>query len=95
MPVTAFPHDPSEPVAARRLEIDGKPFPYFDVGLVWAAPATSGALPAAVVPIDRGDSALPIGVQIVGPYLEDRTVLTFATLLERELGGFVAPPGYA
>ena len=62
---------------------------------MWAGPATSAGLPAAVVPIDRGDSALPIGVQIVGPYLEDRTVLAFAAMLEREFGGFVPPPGYA
>ena len=95
MPITAFAHDHSEPQEARRLEIDGKPFPYVDVGLVWAAAATSAGLPAAVLPIDRGDSPLPIGVQIVGPYLEDRTVLAFAALLEREFGGFVAPPGYA
>ncbi len=95
MPVTAFAHDHSEQQEARRLEIDGKPFPYIDVGLVWAAPATSSGLPAAVVPIDRGDSPLPIGVQIVGPYLEDHTVLAFAALLEREFGGFLAPPGYA
>jgi amidase len=31
-------------------------------------------------------------MQILGPYLEDRTTLTFAHLVERELGGFVAPP---
>ena len=73
MPVTAFAHDPSEPQEARRLEIDGKPFPYIDVGLVWAAPATSAGLPAAVLPIDRNDSTLPIGVQIIGPYLEAST----------------------
>jgi amidase len=35
---------------------------------------------------------LPIGVQIIGPYLEDRTTLRFAELIEREFGGFVAPP---
>lgn len=93
-PVTAFAHDHSEQQEARRLEIDGQPFPYLDVGLAWAAPATPIGLPAAVVPIDRGDSALPIGAQIIGPYLEDRTVLAFATLLEREFGGFVAPPGF-
>jgi amidase len=51
-------------------------------------------MPAAVVPIDRGTAVLPIGVQIVGPYLEDRTVLAFAAMVEREYGGFVVPPGY-
>lgn len=38
---------------------------------------------------------LPIGVQIIGPYLEDRTTIDFAALAEREFGGFLAPPGYA
>ena len=95
MPVTAFAHDHSMPQYERRLEIDGKPYPYSDVGLVWASPATSMGLPAAVVPIDRGGSTLPIGVQIVGPHLEDRTVLAFAAAIERELGGFVPPPGFA
>ncbi|HEY5324885.1 MAG TPA: amidase [Caldimonas sp.] len=93
MPVTAFAHDHSAPTHERRLEIDGKPYPYPDVGLVWAGPATSAGLPAAVVPIDRGDSPLPIGVQIIGPHLEDRTVLAFAAGIEREFGGFVPPPG--
>jgi len=94
MPVTAFAHDHSAPPHERRLVIEGTPYPYPDVGLVWAGPATSAGLPAAVVPIDRGDSSLPIGVQIIGPYLEDRTVLAFAAGIEREFGGFVPPPGY-
>jgi amidase len=34
---------------------------------------------------------LPVGVQIVGPYLEDRTPLKLAELIEREFGGFVPP----
>jgi amidase len=33
-------------------------------------------------------------VQAVGPYLEDRTPLRFAQLVERELGGYRPPPGY-
>jgi amidase len=32
---------------------------------------------------------LPVGVQIVGPWLEDRTSLKLAELIEREFGGFV------
>jgi amidase len=48
-----------------------------------------------VVPIERSQTGLPIGAQIVGPYLEDRTTIAFAELLEREFGGFVPPPGYA
>jgi amidase len=94
MPTPAFPHDHSMPISARRIEIDGKEYPYYDQ-LVWPELATTSGLPATAIPIDRSETGLPIGVQIVGPYLEDRTTLAFAELIEREFGGFVAPPGYA
>jgi amidase len=35
---------------------------------------------------------LPIGVQILGGYLEDRTTIAFAGMIEREFGGFTPPP---
>jgi amidase len=94
-PTPAIPHDHSLPQEARRIDIDGKASPYLDTFLVWAELATSPGLPATAAPIDRSDTGLPIGVQIVGPYLEDRTTIAFAELLEREFGGFVPPPGYA
>ena len=50
---------------------------------------------AVPFPISRSETGLPIGVQIVGPYLEDRTTIRFAELIEREFGGFTPPPGYA
>ena len=93
MPTLAFPHDHSLPVRARQIEIDGKDCPYFDQ-LVWAGVATLPGLPATAAPIDRSETGLPIGVQIIGPYLEDRTPIAFAELIEREFGGFVPPPGY-
>jgi len=31
-------------------------------------------------------------MQIVGGYLDDRTTLAFASLVEREFGGFTRPP---
>jgi len=37
---------------------------------------------------------LPVGLQAVGPYLEDRTPIRFAELLAEQIGGFRAPPGY-
>jgi amidase len=93
--VPAFPQDHSLPIEARHLEIDGKAYPYYDACFVWADPATTCGLPATAAPIDRSPTGLPIGVQIVGPYLEDRTTIAFAELLEREFGGFAPPPGYA
>ena len=94
MPTPAFPHDHSTPFSARHIDIDGKEYPYSDQ-LVWPELATTPGLPATAVPIDHSETGLPIGVQIVGPYLEDRTTMAFAELLEREFGGFVPPPGYA
>jgi amidase len=94
-PVPAFPHDHSLPIEARHIEIDGEAYPFYDACFVWADPATTCGLPATSMPIDRSSTGLPIGVQIIGPYLEDRTTIAFAALLEREFGGFVPPPGYA
>ncbi|MBV8793518.1 MAG: amidase, partial [Hyphomicrobiales bacterium] len=89
----ALPHDQSTPQEERKLDIDGKEFPYLHQ-LVWAELATTCGLPATVIPIGV-TNGLPIGVQIIGPEFEDRTPLAFAGLIEREFGGFVAPPGYA
>jgi amidase len=50
-------------------------------------------LPATVVPVGRTAAGLPVGLQIVGPYLEDRTTLAVARLVEKLLGGFTPPPG--
>jgi amidase len=90
--VPAFPNDFSEPLDARQLDIDGKSYPYLDAGFIWADPATTCGLPSTAAPIGRSPEGLPIGVQIIGPYLEDRMTIAFAGLLEREFGGFTPPP---
>jgi amidase len=92
MPTPAFLHDHSE-INARRISIDGKEIPYTDQSM-WIGTATLTGLPATAMPIGRSEEGLPIGMQIIGPYLEDRTTIAFAELLEREFGGFVAPPGF-
>jgi amidase len=94
-PFPAFPHDHSLPIEARHIEIDGEAHSYNDAFYVWADPATTCGLPATVAPIGHSPTGLPIGVQIIGPYLEDRTTIAFAELIETEFGGFVPPPGYA
>jgi amidase len=89
----AFRHDHSAPQEARKVSVDGKEFPYLHL-LAWAELATTCGLPATVIPIGVPEG-LPVGVQIIGPEFEDRTPLAFAREVEREFGGFVAPPGYA
>ena len=91
MPTPAFPHDHSADQEQRRIEIDGRKYPYLDQ-LAWPGIATLPGLPATAIPIGLSPQGLPVGVQIVGPWLEDRTPLKLAELIEREFGGFVAPP---
>ncbi|WP_328610043.1 amidase [Amycolatopsis sp. NBC_00345] len=92
-PTPAFPHDHAEQ-GERRLEIDGTAYPYGS-HVLWPSAATLTGLPATAVPIGRTPEGLPYGMQIVGPYLEDRTTLRFAELIEQEFGGFTPPPGFA
>jgi amidase len=91
-PFPAFPHDHSLPIEARHVSIDGEAHPYNDAFYVWADPATTCALPATAAPIGLSPAGLPIGVQIIGPYLEDRTTIAFAELIEKEFVGFTPPP---
>jgi amidase len=90
MPTVAFPHDHS-PQFARQLDIDGVKVPYNDQS-VWAGVALLSGLPATTMPISRTEDGLPIGMQIIGNYLGDRTTIAFAGLVEREFGGFNQPP---
>ncbi|APO56778.1 amidase [Bradyrhizobium diazoefficiens] len=91
MPTPAFPHDHSPEQSLRRISIDGKDYPYSDQ-LAWPGIATLPGLPATAVPLGLSKDGLPVGVQIVGPFLEDRTPLKLAELIEREFGGFTPPP---
>ncbi|HWA48255.1 MAG TPA: amidase [Dongiaceae bacterium] len=90
MPNVAFPHD-HRPMMQREIVVDGKVLPYGLQG-IWAGLANVTGQPATAMPIGLSPEGLPIGMQIIGPYLEDRTTLQFARLVEREFGGFVPPP---
>lgn len=89
----AFPHDHSEPQEKRTIATSDGPRRYMDL-LNWIAPATLTGCPATVAPVGRTPAGLPVGIQIMGPFWEDATTITFAELLAREVGGFVPPPGF-
>jgi amidase len=91
MPTPAYPHDHSQEQETRRIDIDGKDYVYPDQ-LAWPGIATLPGLPATAIPLGLSPQGLPVGVQIVGAWLEDRTPLKLAELIEREFGGFVPPP---
>jgi amidase len=92
--VPAFAHDHTLPVGQRRLITAGGARSYFDLAF-WISFATLAGLPATTAPIGLTAGGLPVGVQILGPYLEDATPIDLAARLADLVGGFQAPTGYA
>ena len=90
--VTAFKHN-HDPVHDRKLIVNGKDQEYLRVTL-WAGPAVMAGLPSTNVPIGFSQNNLPIGMQIVGPYLEDKTCLEVAKIVRDLNGGFTKPSGF-
>lgn len=78
---------------AHTITVNGTTVAY-DLQLVYPGIATLSGQPATAFPLGLTRAGLPIGLQAIGPYLEDRTPIHFAALLEREFGGFRRPPGY-
>ncbi len=91
---TAFAHSHTVPLSKRTLMVDGRKKPYLDL-LMWPSLATHAHLPASVAPSILDADGLPAGVQIIGPFLGDRTTIAIARLLENHHKGFTPPPGFA
>ena len=89
----AFPHDQQRERPERRIVVNGREEDY-NAQLYWAGIASLPNLPGTAAPAGRTPGGLPVGVQIVGPYLEDHTTIECARLLAQVTEGFVPPPGY-
>jgi amidase len=93
-PHAAFQHNLSLPSVERELVVQERRYPYWD-HVVWCgALANFAYLPATARPITCTSAGLPMGIQIVGPYLEDRTPIHAALLMDDLFGGFVRPPQF-
>ena len=90
---TAIRHDQDRPRHERTIAVNGRQESYNDQ-LFWAGMATLPYLPSTVLPAGPADNGLPVGVQAIGPYLQDLRTIRFAELLEHGFCGFLAPPGY-
>ena len=73
----AYPHVDAPDMATATLIIDGAPTRY-GAQIAWPGVATFANLPATSVPIGRTPGGLPIGVQVIGPFLHDRTTIAVA-----------------
>lgn len=94
-PVTlcpAYPHT-EERWLDRRLDVNGEPV-HYDLLSAYPSFATLTGQPATNFPAGMNRNDLPIGLQAIGPYLEDRTTIRFADLLSRNFSGRVAPWDY-
>jgi amidase len=91
--VAAFPHNQRQSFFERVLSTSSGPRQYGDM-LRWISPATLSGCPATVAPAGKTSGGLPVGIQIIGPFLEDVTPIMLAGLLEDVLGGFTPPPGF-
>lgn len=89
MPTSAFPHDFSD-IQTRTIDIDGKQIPCSCL-FSYVSIATAFGFPATAVPIQTNAEALPIGMQIIGNFLDDDTTIGFAELLEKNYCRFKQP----
>ena len=87
----AWPADDSD--LTLTFTVNGRPVPYLH-GLCYPALSTVPGQPATAFPVGLSREGLPIGLQAIGPYLEDLTPIRFAALLALEIGGFRKPSGY-
>jgi amidase len=100
MPTVAFRHDQSGDGPGhiaqydRTVLVNDRRVPYLH-NMQWPGLVTVANLPATAIPTGRFVDGLPLGVQAIGPYLEDRTTIRFAQLVEQALGGFRRPPAAA
>ncbi|MEV4315548.1 amidase [Actinocrispum sp. NPDC049592] len=90
--VNAFPHD-SRPVGERDLVVNGRTVDA-TVELVHPGVANLCGQPSTAFPCGLSREGLPVGLQAIGPYLEDHTVIRFAGLVA-DLGfTYQPPPGF-
>jgi amidase len=87
----AWPVDDSDTTIT--LPVNGQPQPYLH-SLCYPALSNVPGHPATAFPVGVSREGLPIGLQAIGPYLEDLTPIRFTALLAREIGGFRKPAGY-
>ena len=89
-PVAAQPLSDQD-LISRTMMVNGLERPANDL-IRWPGLIGVSYLPSTVVPVGRTGDGLPVGIQIVGPYLGDLTALRVAERLETLTGGYQPPP---
>jgi amidase len=73
------------------IDVDGTAVPHHTAA-AWLCAIGVMLLPVVTLPTGLGQAGLPIGVQVIGPFLSDLRLLRIADLLDAAAGGFALPP---
>ncbi len=88
----AFPHQQEGDVWERVLVVNGETRPYLSVTW-WTGMFGVLGFPVGVPPVGRTADNLPVGIQVVTPFLRDRDAVALAGLIADVAGGYDVPPG--
>lgn len=88
---TAFPHLQEGNFTDRVIDIGGVVRPYVEL-IGWTSLIGSAYLPSTSAPIGFTAGGLPIGIQVVSPYLHDRRSIAVAGRLTDLVDGYRIPP---
>ena len=92
--VPAFPHQHDGNWRSRKVMVNGDERSYTDI-TTWTSFIGGAYLPVTTPPLGLTKSGLPVSVQVVAPYLEDRTAMHVARHLAELTGtGYVPPPDF-
>ena len=92
MPLPAFEHLQDGEPGTRTLTVNGVQRPYIDA-VFWTGMFGVLYLPVAVAPIGQTAGGIPVGMQVVAPYLRDRDAIAIAGALGDVTRGYRVPPG--
>jgi amidase len=87
----AIPHNQEGTLGSRWMKVSDLDVRYVLLG-VWTALIGSVYLPSTSVPVGHTPGGLPVGIQVVAPYLHDRTAITVGGLIADVADGYRVPP---
>ena len=93
-PTPAFLHNQAGDFMTRTMDVNGEERSYLE-NTTWTGLIGVVGLPSAVPPLPRTAGGLPVGVQVVTPYLHDRSAVRLAGLIAEISGGGYEPPPIA
>jgi amidase len=93
-PTPPFPHNQEGELMTRTMDVNGEQRSYVE-NTTWTGLIGVVGLPSAVPPLPRTADNLPVGVQVVTPFLHDRSAIRLAKLIAVASGGGYEPPPVA